>query len=320
MSNNDFLDKSKCHRAPDACGQCPYINLLVGERGPTGPRGPMGVPGPQGAQGPQGVPGLPGPRGAMGPQGPIGEQGPVGPQGPTGAQGPAGAQGPIGPQGPVGEQGPVGLQGPVGAQGPIGPQGPTGAQGPAGEQGPIGPQGPIGEQGPVGAQGPVGEQGPVGLQGPVGEQGPVGPQGPIGGALNYADFYALMPTDNADPIAPSGAVEFPRIGVSDGVILQSSDTEIALTEVGTYLVSFTLPLTQSGQVVLALNGTELPYTIVGNGGDNTQLTGMALVTTTQATDLLSLQNPSAATTSLTLTPSAGGTQPVSAHLLVLRIA
>ena len=51
MSNNDFLDKSKCHRAPDACGQCPYINLLVGERGPTGPRGPMGVPGPQGAQG-----------------------------------------------------------------------------------------------------------------------------------------------------------------------------------------------------------------------------------------------------------------------------
>ena len=129
-----------------------------------------------------------------------------------------------------------------------------------------------------------------------------------------------MPTDNADPIAPGAAVAFPQAGVSDGVILQSSDTEIALTEVGTYLVSFTLPLTESGQVVLALNGTELPYTVVGNGGDNTQLTGMALVTTTQATDLLSLQNPSAATTSLTLTPSAGGTQPVSAHLLVLRIA
>ena len=43
-------------------------------------------------------------------------------------------------------------------------------------------------------------------------------------------------------------------------------------------------------------------------------------TTTQATDLLSLQNPTSATTALTLTPSAGGTQPVSAHLLVLRIA
>ena len=129
-----------------------------------------------------------------------------------------------------------------------------------------------------------------------------------------------MPTDNPDPIAPGAAVAFPQSGVTSGTILPSSSTEFALTEVGTYLVSFTLPLTQSGQVVLALNGTELPYTVVGNGGDNTQLTGMALVTTTQATDLLSLQNPSAATTSLTLTPSAGGTQPVSAHLLVLRIA
>ena len=129
-----------------------------------------------------------------------------------------------------------------------------------------------------------------------------------------------MPTDNPDPIAPGAAVAFPQSGVTSGTILPDTDTTFALTEIGTYLITFTAAAAEAGQLVLALNGTEIPYTVVGRDATNSQITGTALITTTQATDLLSVQNPTASTTSLTLTPSAGGADPVSAHLTILQIA
>ena len=129
-----------------------------------------------------------------------------------------------------------------------------------------------------------------------------------------------MPADNPDPIAPGEAVAFPQSGVTSGSILQSSTTEFSLTEIGTYLVTFTATTAEAGQLVLALNGTEIPYTVTGRDATTAQITGTALITTTQATDLLSVQNPATNTGSLTLTPSAGGAQPVSAHLVILQIA
>ena len=41
---------------------------------------------------------------------------------------------------------------------------------------------------------------------------PMGPQGPAGGVLNYADFIALMPPDNAAAVAPGTDVSFPQDG------------------------------------------------------------------------------------------------------------
>lgn len=35
-----------------------------------------------------------------------------------------------------------------------------------------------------------------------GEVGPTDATGPSGRGLNYADFYALMPSDNASTVAP----------------------------------------------------------------------------------------------------------------------
>ena len=143
----------------------------------------------------------------------------MGPQGPEGVAGPVGPQGPVGEAGPVGPQGPAGIAGPAGPQGPAGVAGPIGPQGPAGEAGPMGPQGPAGETGATGPQGPAGVAGPVGPQGPIGEtgpQGPVGPQGPAGGVLNYADFFALMPPDNAATVAPGTDVSFPQDGPNSG--------------------------------------------------------------------------------------------------------
>lgn len=46
--------------------------------------------------------------------------------------------------------------------------------------------------------------------------GPMGPQGPAGGVLNYADFYALMPPDNAATVAPGTDVSFPEDGPNSG--------------------------------------------------------------------------------------------------------
>ena len=238
----------------------------------------------------------------------MGETGPVGPQGPVGETGP------VGPQGPVGETGPVGPQGPVGETGPVGPQGPVG------ETGPVGPQGPVGETGPVGPQGPVGETGPVGPQGPVGETGPVGPQGPAGTVLGFGDFYALMPPDNAATVAPGTDVSFPQDGPNSGTsIVRAGADSFTLTEIGVYQVLFQVSVTEAGQLMLTLNGADLPYTVVGRDTGSSQIVGMALVETTAANSLLTVRNPEGTAAALTITPVAGGTRPVSAHLLITQL-
>ena len=217
-------------------------------------------------------------------------------------------------QGPMGPVGPRGPQGPVGATGPIGPQGPVGATGP------IGPQGPVGETGPIGPQGPVGETGPIGPQGPVGETGPIGPQGPAGGILGFADFYALMPPDNAATVAPGTDVSFPQDGPNSGTgITRLSDSSFLLGEIGTYQVQFFASVDEAGQLLLNLNGTDLEYTVVGRSTGTSQIAGTAIISTTENNSVLTVRNPEGNSTPLTLTPLAGGTLPVSAHLIITQL-
>ncbi len=259
------------------------------------------------------------PAGAQGPQGPQGIQGAQGPQGPQGPIGATGPQGPQGPQGEIGLTGAVGPQGPVGPIGPAGPQGETGATGPQGPAGPQGETGATGPQGPAGPQGATGATGPQGPAGPQGETGATGPQGPAGTVLSYADYYALMPSDNATTVAPGAAVEFPQTGATDGTaITRASDTTFNLVDAGTYLVQFEVSVEEAGQLVLTLNGAELPYTVVGRASGTSQIVGMALVTAT-AGSTLTVSNPAANTEALTITPNAGGTAPVSAHLVILQL-
>ncbi len=273
---------------------------------PPGPEGPMGPAGPRGPIGPRGPQGL---RGATGPRGPVGETGAVGPQGPAGAIGPAG------PQGPAGEIGPVGPQGPAGEIGPVGPQGP------AGEIGPVGPQGPAGETGPVGPQGPVGATGPVGPQGPAGETGEQGPQGIPGGVLSYADFYALMPPDNSATVAPGTDVSFPQNGpITSANIERLGPSSFSLGAIGTYQILFQVSVTEAGQLILTLDGEDLAYTVAGRATGTSQIVGMAVVTTTAVNSVLTVRNPAGNAAALTITPLAGGTRPVSAHLVITQIA
>ncbi len=279
----------------------------VGPQGPVGPRGPQGIPGAVGPEGPQGIAGPAGPQGIQGIQGPAGETGPAGPQGPIGLTGPAGPQGPIGLTGATGPQGPAGETGPAGPQGPIGLTGPTG------------PQGPIGLTGATGPQGPAGETGAVGPQGPIGLTGPAGPQGPAGTVLGFADFYALMPGDNADAVAAGADVDFPQDGPNSGNgIARTSASSFTLADAGVYQVTYFASVDEAGQLVLTLNGVEIPYTVVGRATGTSQITGSAIITA-PAGSVITVRNPEGTATALTLTPNAGGIDPVSAHLTILRL-
>ena len=198
-----------------------------------------------------------------------------------------------------------------------GPRGPRGYTGETGLQGPIGPRGFTGLTGPIGPQGPVGATGPVGPQGPIGETGPAGP---AGGVLSFADFYALMPPDNAATVAPGTDVSFPQDGSNSGAdITRAGADSFTLAQIGTYQVLFEVSVNEPGQLVLTLNNAELPYTVVGRSTATSQIVGMALVTTTDTNAVLTVRNPADNTTVLTITPLAGGTLATSAHLVITQL-
>ena len=180
--------------------------------------------------------------------------------------------------------------------------------------------GPRGSQGLRGLQGSAGAQGLPGPQGPAGAQGLPGPQGPAGGVLDFADFFALMPPDNAATVAPGTDVSFPQDGPTSGAaIARTGPSTFNLSAIGTYQVLFQVSVDEAGQLILTLNGADLAYTVVGRATGTSQLVGMALVQTAVNNSVLTVRNPAGNSTALTITPIAGGTRPVSAHLVITRL-
>ena len=59
---------------------------------------------------------------------------------------------------------------------------------------------------------PESKQGPPGIRGPA---------GPAGGVLSFADFYALMPPDNADTVAPGQTLAFRKTDRTVALILRA---------------------------------------------------------------------------------------------------
>jgi hypothetical protein len=136
---------------------------------------------------------------------------------------------------------------------------------------------------------------------------------------DFADFYALMPPDNAATVAAGSDVAFPRDGVSSGAIVRTSASTFVLTAIGVYQVSFEVSISEPGQLMLTLDGIELPDTVVGRATGTNQLTGTFLVETTAVGSVLTVRNPTGNTPALTITPLAGGTRAVSAHLVITRL-
>ena len=138
--------------------------------------------------------------------------------------------------------------------------------------------------------------------------------------MDYADFYALMPPDNAATVAPGTDVSFPQDGPSSGVeIVRSGPSAFTLTEIGTYQVLFQVSVTEPGQLILTLNGEDLAYTVAGRATGTSQIIGMAIVETTTINSVLTVRNPEGTAAALTITPLAGGTRPVSAHLVITQL-
>ena len=129
-----------------------------------------------------------------------------------------------------------------------------------------------------------------------------------------------MPADNADPIAAGTDVSFPQDGPNSGTgITRVNDSSFTLPDAGTYQVLFQANVAGTGQLVLTLDGTELPYTVVGTADNSSQIVGVALVQTGAPGSVLTVRNPEGTSPALTLTPSAGGTEPVSAHLVITQL-
>ncbi|MDV2682795.1 hypothetical protein RYX56_00250 [Alkalihalophilus lindianensis] len=139
--------------------------------------------------------------------------------------------------------------------------------------------------------------------------------------LAFADFYALMPPDNSATVAPGTNVDFPQDGPisAGGLISRTGDDTFNLAEIGIYQVLFQVSVTEPGQLVLTLDGIEQPYTVVGRATGTSQIVGMALIETTTINTILTVRNPEDNATALTITPDAGGTEPVSAHLVITRL-
>jgi hypothetical protein len=143
------------------------------------------------------------------------------------------------------------------------------------------------------------------------------------GALAYADFYALMPGDNPATVAVGSDVEFPQDGPASGGIVRISQSEFLLPDIGTYQVSWQVSVSEPGQLVLGLDSgagvVELSETVVGRATGTSQISGSRIISTSVVNSVLSVRNPASNSTALTITPVAGGSEPVSASLVIVRL-
>jgi hypothetical protein len=140
------------------------------------------------------------------------------------------------------------------------------------------------------------------------------------GIMSFADFYALMPGDNSATIAQGTAVSFPSAGpISGSDITALSATQFQLSSVGTYNVIWQVSISEAGQLVLEINGTEILSTVVGRATGTSQITGSRLITTSAANSILRVVNPLGNPIALTVTTTAGGSRSVSASLVIMRI-
>jgi hypothetical protein len=150
----------------------------------------------------------------------------------------------------------------------------------------------------------------------------LGPEGPAAQPA-FAEFYALMPPDNAATVGAGIPVEFPQTGPSAGAIARRNATEFVLPSAGVYSVSFSVSVTEPGQLVIALDSgagmVELPYTVIGRATGTTPISGEALVRTVAPNSAIELRNPTGNTPALTVTPVAGGTHAASAFLVIQRL-
>ncbi|MFL5814831.1 MAG: hypothetical protein ACJ763_14750 [Bdellovibrionia bacterium] len=205
--------------------------------------------------------------------------------GATGTAGTTGATGPTGAAGATGATGPTGLTGATGATGAAGPTGATGATGTAGATGATGPTGVTGATGPTGSAGPTGAS-PFTLNGSdiyytAGNVG-IGTTGP-------ASSLSILGKTNGDGLRIDGT------SICAGSLCDN--VGIVIANNGTGGASWSLNSTGnssgygSGKLVFTEGGIQsgAPRLVLATGGN-------IGIGTTGPTSVLSVANPSGATT------------------------
>ena len=141
------------------------------------------------------------------------------------------------------------------------------------------------------------------------------------GVIATADFYAVMPGDNAATIAVGADLNFPNDGPIFGTdISRLTANTFQLARPGIYQVMWQVSVDEAGQFLIHLNSGDIATSTAGRATGTNQIAGMALVQTTVSNSILSIRNPAGNATALTITPIAGGAHSVSAHLVITRLA
>ena len=87
-----------------------------------------------------------------------------------------------------------------------------------------------------------------------------------------------------------------------------------------YQILFQVSVTEAGQLLLTLKGQDLEYAVAGRATGTSEIVGMAIITTSAVNSVLTVRNPAGNAAALTITPLAGGSRPVSAHLVITQLA
>ena len=165
---------------------------------------------------------------------------------------------------------------PAGAMGATGPQGPTGITGATGAAGNQGPAGTTGATGATGAQGPAGA---AGVTGPTGTSQISGAMS----ALNTSESTLSVTTVVTD-------IPLPVQPYMDVFTANAANTEFAVAQTGTYLISYDIKMTSglSMSSRITLNGTPITNSINTSSTSSNEYS-VTFMQPLTADDILALQ-------------------------------
>ena len=149
--------------------------------------------------------------------------------------------------------------------------------------------------------------------------------------MNFADFYGKMsdvigqPNDNPDAIEPGFAVNFPSPTVNPYGTIQrvsGSSSQFKLPPSGTYEITFTVVVQNTGELVVVLNDSELLMTVIGKSG-NGEIVGTSIISTpTGLPSILSINNVSVGDVGGIKVDAATGPNsfPLTCHLIIKQLS
>jgi hypothetical protein len=130
--------------------------------------------------------------------------------------------------------------------------------------------------------------------------------------------------DNPDAILPGESIQFPSPIINTYGSIQriaGSSTQFELPPGGLYEITFQVPVSNTGELVVVLNGIELLYTVVGKPGSGL-IVGMSIVATPLiGNSIIAISNPLTAPIGGLQVDAATGalTLPISCHLIIKQL-